>query len=203
MEMKPSFYKTLMNLPPKLGLPKGFTDKYGQLLSEKATLRNAGGKTWKVRIEKLEKKEEDDDYFFTEGWTKFSQDMGLEIFELLVFSHAGNSTFDVSVYAATTLEKDVGNPVLSCRVQLKEYEFYKFYFPKSFATACGLMEKTKVWFEYEGGESVRVILTVKGRLAVGRGWSGFMKPNAITTNKTYSFQFLPKENVIRVRPDSR
>ncbi|XP_057769548.1 uncharacterized protein LOC130989585 [Salvia miltiorrhiza] len=207
MDTRPSFYKILMDLPPKLLLPKGFTDKYGENLSERVRLRNKSGTSWNVRLEKMrEEGEETDAYYFTRGWTKFCNDVDLKTFEVLVFFYAENSTFDVTVYAVTALEKEpagfraAANPM--CRFDLKQHNYHKFHVPKDFSDACGLKEKREVRLECRGGSSARVkVNSCNGRVDFGGGWSGFLKANNFAINKTYSLEFLPAKNVIRVGPD--
>lgn len=206
-------------------MPQGFTAKYGEMLPRDAKLRIACGATWDVRIEKVKG---EDCHFFTRGWATFSQNVGLQIFELLVFSYVGNSTFNVSVYATTTLEKEfdlgaVSNP--RCQVMLKKYHYLKFvridpstlqlyvnvclafwlckfqHVPLQFGQACGLTGNMEVRFEYPGGESAVVAVnSAKGRVSFGAGWSRFWKANRLTPYTPYSFEYLPQNNLIKVQP---
>ncbi|KAI3452084.1 hypothetical protein Pfo_008749 [Paulownia fortunei] len=79
-----------------------FAQKYRGILPENAKLRICSGESWDVRVEQMD----DDHYYFTRGWTKFTKDMELEKLEFLVFWFAANSTFDVSVYGITGCEKE-------------------------------------------------------------------------------------------------
>ncbi|KAL1538928.1 B3 domain-containing protein-like protein isoform X2 [Salvia divinorum] len=204
MESKPAFYKILLELSSHLRLPQGFMEKYGKMLPKKVELK-IGSTIWKVMVEK-QKLEEEDHHFFTRGWTKFCQDVRPKIFELLVFSYVGRSTFLVTVYATSALEKSVFIAP-RCIVVLKDYRCYKIHIPKKFAEACGLLEKTKVSIEYVGGYTSPVALTTwQGRVTFGAGWSRFLKANRLSTDitlhgsrKTLSLEFVPTKNLIKVQ----
>lgn len=92
------------------------------MLPKKVELRYCSN-TWKVRVKK-ENLQGEEHYFFKKGWKKFCEDAQLEIFELLVFSYVDRSTFVVTVYADTALEKSIFIPP-RCIVGLKDYRCYK------------------------------------------------------------------------------
>ncbi|KAG6398568.1 hypothetical protein SASPL_140034 [Salvia splendens] len=117
----PSFYKILMELSSHLRLPQGFMQKYGKMLPKQVELRvcNNTWNTWKVGMKK-QTLDGEDHYFFEKGWTKFCEDARLEIFELLVFSYVDKSTFLVTVYGVTALEKTIFK--ICCGLSLVQQE---------------------------------------------------------------------------------
>ncbi|XP_073147787.1 B3 domain-containing protein Os03g0212300-like isoform X2 [Henckelia pumila] len=93
----PSFFKVLINedFNRQLRLPPAFTKEWGEILPKSlAQLRTGSGTMWDVKLEKLE----DQNYYFSGGWSKFCEDAGLAIGEFLVFWYSGRAVFDVSVY---------------------------------------------------------------------------------------------------------
>ncbi|PIM99217.1 hypothetical protein CDL12_28293 [Handroanthus impetiginosus] len=102
---RPSFYKVIFNeLTNHLRLPHVFVQKYRENLPKSAKLRISSGETWNVELEDMG----DEEFCFTRGWTKFSADIGLKMWEFLVFYfNVGNSTFDVSVYGPSGCERQI------------------------------------------------------------------------------------------------
>ncbi|XP_042020156.1 B3 domain-containing protein Os11g0197600-like isoform X3 [Salvia splendens] len=203
----PSFYKILMELSSHLRLPQGFMQKYGKMLPKQVELRvcNNTWNTWKVGMKK-QTLDGEDHYFFEKGWTKFCEDARLEIFELLIFSYIDKSTFLVTVYGVTALEKTIFSPP-RCIIVLKDYRCYK-HIPKKFAEACRLFDKKEISLEYVGGYTSPVSLTMwQGRIAFGAGWSAFLKANRLSSDialsgsrKTLCFEFVPMKNLMKVQP---
>ncbi|XP_042020154.1 uncharacterized protein LOC121767888 isoform X1 [Salvia splendens] len=225
----PSFYKILMELSSHLRLPQGFMQKYGKMLPKQVELRvcNNTWNTWKVGMKK-QTLDGEDHYFFEKGWTKFCEDARLEIFELLIFSYIDKSTFLVTVYGVTALEKTIFSPP-RCIIVLKDYRCYKVvripplstsvyerhesflnlqHIPKKFAEACRLFDKKEISLEYVGGYTSPVSLTMwQGRIAFGAGWSAFLKANRLSSDialsgsrKTLCFEFVPMKNLMKVQP---
>ncbi|KAK4415550.1 B3 domain-containing protein REM16 [Sesamum alatum] len=103
---RPSFFKIMIKdvFTRHLRLPPYFVQKYGEVLPENVRLRSSSGETWNVEIEQMN----EDEHFFTRGWSKFAQDVGLKMGEFMVFwFNTGDSTFDVSVYGISGCERRI------------------------------------------------------------------------------------------------
>ncbi|XP_073315731.1 B3 domain-containing protein REM20-like [Primulina huaijiensis] len=103
---KPSFFKVLSNegFTRQLRLPIVFVQKYDEILAENTILRASSGESWAVKLEHVE-----DHRYFTRGWSKFAEDLGLRMGEFLVFWSAAKSTFDVSVYGIRGCARVISN----------------------------------------------------------------------------------------------
>ncbi|KAL0343603.1 UNVERIFIED_CONTAM: B3 domain-containing protein [Sesamum angustifolium] len=103
-EMMTSFYKFLTadDFTSQLRLPPQFVKDYGENLSGNAKLHTESGDSWAVRIEQIGQQ-----HFFTDGWTKFAQDLDLKFWEFLLFKFDGKSTFEVSVYGMSGCQKEL------------------------------------------------------------------------------------------------
>ncbi|XP_073063813.1 putative B3 domain-containing protein At5g66980 isoform X1 [Primulina eburnea] len=101
----PSFFKVLINedFSRQLRLPPAFVKKWGEILPQfLAQLRTSSGKMWEVKLEKQEYQ----NYYFSGGWAKFCEDLGLAIGEFVVFRYCGSAIFDVSVYGISGCERE-------------------------------------------------------------------------------------------------
>ncbi|XP_075510074.1 B3 domain-containing protein REM17-like isoform X1 [Primulina tabacum] len=104
---KPSFFKVLFSedFTRQLRLPTAFVKKHGELLPENAVLRASSGKSWAVKLEHTE----DEECYFTQGWPKFVEDLGLRMGEFLLFRLAGKSIIHVSVYGISGCEREISD----------------------------------------------------------------------------------------------
>ncbi|KAL3525740.1 hypothetical protein ACH5RR_014112 [Cinchona calisaya] len=86
----------------ELRFPPLFGRTYEHMLPERALLRTESGKTWSVKIERIEGL-----YCFTRGWTKFVNDLELELGELLIFwlILEEKNVFEVAVCGTTGCNK--------------------------------------------------------------------------------------------------
>ncbi|KAK6129046.1 hypothetical protein DH2020_037207 [Rehmannia glutinosa] len=102
---RPSFFKVMIkDFTSHMQLPPAFVRKYGEILPEITKLRTSSGGTWNVDLEKID----EENYWFTRGWTKFAKDVGVKLGEFLVFwFNIGKSTFDVSIYGTTGCERQI------------------------------------------------------------------------------------------------
>ncbi|KAL0343604.1 UNVERIFIED_CONTAM: hypothetical protein Sangu_1247800 [Sesamum angustifolium] len=110
----PSFFKIFIadDFTRQLRLPPVFVQKYGGLLTgENVKLRIRSGETWNVKLERMNNEQ----YYFTMGWTEFVEDIKLEKLEFLVFKFIGKSRFDVYVYGILGCERQSFG--LTCRVE--------------------------------------------------------------------------------------
>ncbi|KAL3833389.1 hypothetical protein ACJIZ3_008125 [Penstemon smallii] len=215
-------FEFIPNSSDNIRLPPAFVRRYSEILpgTGNATLRINSGKTWKVKLEELENAE----YWFTRGWNIFVKDVGLEFGEFLVFTYNGTSIFDVSVFGVSGCEReflagtdsdieadeivnksnDNSNPYLE--VSLADYRKSRVCIRKHFAEAAGLISRSSVSLEYEDGSHVDDVQLVcresRGYsiLELASGWPEFRKKNKLVMGKTYSFEFIPNRNVIRVKP---
>lgn len=69
--------------------------------SQKFVLWNSAGRFWHVHVEKV-----GNILYLKNGWTEFVQDNGIEFGDFLLFSYAGNSKFDVTMYGKDCCEKE-------------------------------------------------------------------------------------------------
>ncbi|KAL0377789.1 UNVERIFIED_CONTAM: hypothetical protein Sradi_3084400 [Sesamum radiatum] len=100
----PSFFKIFIahDFTRQLRLPPVFIQRYGGLLTaENVKLRISSGETWDVKLELMNNEQ----YYFTMGWTEFVEDIKLEKLEFLVFRLIGKSAFDVYVYGSLGCER--------------------------------------------------------------------------------------------------
>lgn len=79
--------------------------KHGELLPENAVLRASSGKSWAVKLEHTE----DEECYFTHGWPKFVEDLGLRMGEFMLFWLSGKSIIHVSVYGISGCEREISN----------------------------------------------------------------------------------------------
>ncbi|XP_073158498.1 B3 domain-containing protein REM9-like [Henckelia pumila] len=102
--MGSSFYKLLVtpDFNSQLRLPPQFVKEHAEILPRKATLRIGAGESWIVKVERI-----GHHHFFTDGWEKFSKDVGLEFQQFLLFFFDGESGFNVSAYGMTGCEKEL------------------------------------------------------------------------------------------------
>ncbi|KAK6129030.1 hypothetical protein DH2020_037227 [Rehmannia glutinosa] len=89
--------EVLFNLIPLI------SRKYRLNLPENITLRISSGKTWNVKLEKME----NNDHWFTNGWSKFAQDVKLGHGEFMVFYLIGQSIFNVTIYGQTCCIREI------------------------------------------------------------------------------------------------
>ncbi|XP_011099240.1 B3 domain-containing protein At3g17010-like [Sesamum indicum] len=110
----PSFFKIFItdDFTRQLRVPPVFVQKHGGCLTaENVKLRISSGETWDVKLERMNNEQ----YYFTMGWTEFVQDIKLEKLEFLVFRLIGKSTFDVYVYGILGCERQSFGR--TCRVE--------------------------------------------------------------------------------------
>ncbi|KAG8384484.1 hypothetical protein BUALT_Bualt04G0122500 [Buddleja alternifolia] len=221
---QPSFFKILIteNYYRKLRLPSFFVEQYRNILPEDAKFRISSGETWDVRLERMD----DDDYYFTQGWKKFTKDSELKRFEFLVFWFNRKSTFEVSSYGLHGCENELV-PYNACddisnqrsksgvaneegsqpyfEMLLKKHHRYRLTLPRKFVVAAGLMEEETVKLEYlpavvaAGYEEVTLDQRYPKRTDMATGWREFREANGVVIGNRYSFKFSPGKNVIRVK----
>ncbi|PIN06994.1 hypothetical protein CDL12_20444 [Handroanthus impetiginosus] len=152
-----SFYKFLMDddFTSKLRIPTQFMKNYEDKLPSNITLRThdlwGKSKSWRVQIEQVKHH-----HFFTEGWSKFAQDVDLKLREFLLFKFVGSSAFHVSVYDIAGCKKEFSYSGDQERKTsaVKRWEFSKelkmYHFadcrlsiPKCFAKGTGLHSVVK------------------------------------------------------------
>ncbi|XP_073122417.1 B3 domain-containing protein At3g06220-like [Henckelia pumila] len=215
---KPSFFKVLIDqdFTRQLRLPTVFVREHKESLAEKAVIRASSGESWVVKLEHT-----DDGKYFTRGWSKFAEDMRLEMGEFLVFWFAGNSTFDVLVYRISgccrrvvssgekadvsnkrvkitgSLEKD-GSP-LYFEIVLGKHHLSRVCLSVTFVKMSGLIKRKRVLLEYVPKQhfaSAAVRLRPKSRVELA--WPGFVQENHLVYGSTYYFEFDPEKKVIKI-----
>ncbi|KAK1556950.1 hypothetical protein Q3G72_015122 [Acer saccharum] len=83
----------------KLRIPEEFVRKFGEELSDVATLRVPNGRVWHVRLTKDGKK-----IWFHVGWNDFVKYHSICVGSFLVFKYGKNSNFDVLIFDTTACE---------------------------------------------------------------------------------------------------
>ncbi|XP_057426584.1 B3 domain-containing transcription factor VRN1-like [Lotus japonicus] len=97
-----SFFKIILktNLP-SLKLPKKFTERYGDGLSNPVFLKPRDGTEWIVYWKK-----QNGEVWFHKGWKEFAQNYSIDHGHLMVFEYEGTSHFDVLILDQSALEID-------------------------------------------------------------------------------------------------
>ncbi|KAK7310188.1 hypothetical protein RJT34_07527 [Clitoria ternatea] len=85
----------------KLMLPKRFTRKYGDGMSNPVLLKLPDGTEWKINWRKI-----DDGIWFQKGWKEFATYYSLGHGHLLLFEYKRTSHFDVKIFDISALEID-------------------------------------------------------------------------------------------------
>ncbi|KZV54549.1 hypothetical protein F511_01347 [Dorcoceras hygrometricum] len=202
----------------RLRLPIAFMRKHGEILAENVLLRASSGESWVVKLEHIE-----DANYFTLGWSKFADDLGLRIGEFLVFFLAEKSTFDVSLFGISGCERAISNhksgfgtderveilekearnvdrsSPLYFEMVLKKHHISRVHLSVEFAKKSGLIRQNRVVLEYVPKQHfTTATLHLKGRSRLDLTWPGFVRENQLVFGRTYSFEFNPKTNVILV-----
>ncbi|KAK6129057.1 hypothetical protein DH2020_037200 [Rehmannia glutinosa] len=180
---------------PKKQLPPEFIRKYGKIIPENTKLRTSSRETWNVELEKID----EENFWFTRGWTKFAKDVGVKLGEFLVFwFDIGKSTFDVSIYGPTGCERQISaciSPVegsdsfnRTCiNLNTPGFDPMSAHVPpcavrtlrKEFAVAAGLTTKEAVVLQYSPKQRCWPVMLHRDpkvswfRLHICRGWSEF------------------------------
>nr|GEW01990.1 B3 domain-containing protein At1g49475-like [Tanacetum cinerariifolium] len=90
----------LSNDPRSTGkLPKKFTEKHGNDLLERVTLKIPNNDVWKVDLKKSK-----GEIWLSNGWSEFVEHYGLKFGHLLVFKYEGSSTFGVVIFEPSASE---------------------------------------------------------------------------------------------------
>ncbi|KAF9608849.1 hypothetical protein IFM89_011887 [Coptis chinensis] len=98
-----SFFKIMIgDFTNTLRLPVAFTKRLETKLDTKAILEDPTGGTWVVTLKKTET-----NLFFQCGWPRFVKYNFIEFGDLLVFTYAGYSIFNVKIYDKTGCEKNL------------------------------------------------------------------------------------------------
>ncbi|KAG4991287.1 hypothetical protein JHK87_024744 [Glycine soja] len=84
-----------------LKLPKKFTRKYGDGMSNPVFLKPADGTEWKIHYTK-----HGGEIWFQKGWKEFATYYSLDHGHLLFFEYEGTSHFDVHIFDSSALEID-------------------------------------------------------------------------------------------------
>ncbi|KAL8477657.1 hypothetical protein ACS0TY_029817 [Phlomoides rotata] len=209
---KPSFFKIIIrkDFSRLLRLPPAFMQKYGSNLQKNVKLRIESGRSWDVKVESME----DGVFCFSRGWEKFAQDVGLKMGEFLVFNlNDGGLSVDVCVYETSGCKKefpdarnirwkDKSSSPLYYETVLKLHHRTRVTPRRTFARAAGLMGKESVEVV---GEHHKQFVTLDHnqadalRVDMAQGWSEFRSANGLEYGKTYSFEFNPKNNIIKVK----
>ncbi|KAK7310189.1 hypothetical protein RJT34_07528 [Clitoria ternatea] len=85
----------------KLMLPKPFTSKYGDGVSNPVFLKPPDGTEWKINWRKI-----DGGIWFQKGWKEFATYYSLDHGHFLLFEYKGTSHFDVQIFDTSALEID-------------------------------------------------------------------------------------------------
>ncbi|KAI9181546.1 hypothetical protein LWI28_016025 [Acer negundo] len=96
------FFKVILSATlqdKKLRIPEKFVRKFGDELSDVATLRVPNGRVWHVRLTKDGKK-----IWFHVGWNDFVKYHSICVGYFLVFKYGKNSNFDVLIFDMTACE---------------------------------------------------------------------------------------------------
>ncbi|KAJ7946006.1 B3 domain-containing transcription factor VRN1 [Quillaja saponaria] len=107
---RPGFYKLIVpsNTQGKLRIPKYFLTRFGDDLSEFATLSVPDGNVWRIGLKKADKK-----LWFHDGWQAFAQSYSIRVGYFLVFRYEGNSSFNVHIFNLATSEINYESSSLS------------------------------------------------------------------------------------------
>ncbi|XP_075643395.1 B3 domain-containing transcription factor VRN1-like [Castanea sativa] len=104
MANAPHFFKVILNnclRDGKLGIPRNFTRKYGQGLSNSAFLKLPSGAKWNVELT-----ESDGEVWLQKGWPEFAKYYSVKQGHFLVFRYEGNSHFFVLIFDESATEID-------------------------------------------------------------------------------------------------
>lgn len=95
-------------------------------MPENMKLRIATGRTWDVMLAQNE--DDDREWYFTVGWSDFVKDLELKEMQMLLFwLNTDEATFDVSVYATNTCEREFSDPITDQRFLLTNGIFILIY----------------------------------------------------------------------------
>ncbi|GKA04402.1 pyridoxal phosphate-dependent transferase [Tanacetum coccineum] len=96
--LNPSFVREY-GLSTKPKLPEKFTEKHGNDLLERVTLKIPNNDVWKVDLKKSK-----GEIWLSNGWSEFVEHYGLKFGHLLVFKYEGSSTFGVVIFEPSASE---------------------------------------------------------------------------------------------------
>ncbi|KAJ0011049.1 hypothetical protein Pint_34522 [Pistacia integerrima] len=102
MEKSSHFFKVILPSSleeKKLGIPQMFVKKFGNELSDIATLEVPNGRAWLIGLTKDGTK-----IWFRDGWHDFVQYHSISVGYFLVFKYLKNSTFQVLIFDSTACE---------------------------------------------------------------------------------------------------
>ncbi|XP_020209299.1 B3 domain-containing transcription factor VRN1 isoform X2 [Cajanus cajan] len=95
------FFKIILTTHGKLKLPKNFTRKYGDGISNPVFLKPPDGTEWKIYWTK-----HDGETWFQKGWKEFATFYSLDHGHLLLFEYKETSHFDLHIFDNSALEID-------------------------------------------------------------------------------------------------
>lgn len=82
-------------------IPAKFVKKFGNELSEVATITVSNGRSWQLGLKKVERT-----IFFVDGWQEFVEYHSIDSGYFLVFGYQGFSKFNVCIFDKTATEID-------------------------------------------------------------------------------------------------
>ncbi|XP_062102202.1 B3 domain-containing transcription factor VRN1-like [Humulus lupulus] len=85
----------------KLHIPKKFTRKYGETLSNSVLVKLPCGSKWKMELTK-----KDENIWFEKGWLDFAKHYAIKRGSMISFEYEGNSEFSVVIFDLSTVEID-------------------------------------------------------------------------------------------------
>ncbi|KAM6591494.1 hypothetical protein CsatA_014099 [Cannabis sativa] len=98
----PHFFKIIFHgtlRENKLHIPKKFTAKYGETLSNWVLIKLPCGSKWKMGLTK-----KDENIWFEKGWLDFAKHYGLKRGSMITFRYEGNSEFYAVIFDISTVE---------------------------------------------------------------------------------------------------
>ncbi|KAH6829338.1 hypothetical protein C2S53_011562 [Perilla frutescens var. hirtella] len=157
------------------------------------------GKCWDAKI-----KTRNGDLYMTDGWPEFVKENGITepdflTFRLLMLPRL--FAFKVSIYRADGCIKHSGDGDVEILHENVIKSVNGGSLPAAFWKVGGMRGRRDVTMEYVAtGDCKSVVLDHRShRTDLARGWPEFRKANGIIVGKTYSFEFNPNRNVIRVK----
>ncbi|KAM6591493.1 hypothetical protein CsatA_014098 [Cannabis sativa] len=97
----PHFFKIIFQETHKLHIPKKFTRKYGETLSNSVLIKLPCGSKWKMGLTK-----KDENVWFEKGWLDFAEHYAIKRGSILSFRYEGNSEFNAVIVDLSLVEID-------------------------------------------------------------------------------------------------